>query len=243
MIKYKINCIIAVDQRIAQYNTIFTQYLKIQNSPQMVAMIKQADAVCKKLLGKENRHSFGTSYDHCMRVASSLIAEFKITDPYIITSAILHDVLEDSNFDHEKLKQMFGNRVFHTLKDLNRKDIRWEKLKKAFPEKNLYRAIQNSQIMKRKNPSSLIKCIDKIDNIRDMLSIPKNDEKYRRIPYWIVEIKLSILPFAMMHYPIIASVMNKEMASIEAVFFNKVQRLFNDYSIRLQEALYIWEKI
>lgn len=206
-------------------------------------MIGLADELCAEHLLRIKRSSYGTIYDHCLRVTVSLIDEFNIIDPTIITAGILHDMIEDSPMTGSDIQGLFGLKVLQILRPLNRNGVRWEQLKLAHPNKNIYRAMQNHMIMKEKGPVSLIKSVDKLDNLRDMTMIKSNDKKYSRIPYWITEVKISILPYTIRYYPSVADEMTKEIASIEAIFSSEIAKLFDNYSRRLDEALYLWEKV
>ena len=58
------------------------------------------------------RRDEGTPYIvHPLRVAVSLIDELKIYSPEMISAALLHDVIEDSDTTREQLAGMFGEQV------------------------------------------------------------------------------------------------------------------------------------
>lgn len=89
-------------------------------------------------------------FEHVRRVAISLMDKFYIFDPDIICSALMHDLLEDSeDVTPEMLEFTFGSKVTKIVKLLTKKDSNYfDNLKKS----NCYEAC-------------LIKVADRYDNL------------------------------------------------------------------------------
>lgn len=87
------------------------------------------------------------------------LLEVGINDYYLITSALLHDVLEDADMSYEDFKFMFGCAVFDMVYSLSNLDEYKNKMKKADYFTRFASDIQNDwRIM-------LIKLFDCLDNL------------------------------------------------------------------------------
>lgn len=93
-----------------------------------------------------------------------LIARYT-QDEDIICAAILHDVLEDTNYGSRRIRKIFGQKVFRLVKDVSdtRPNDPWDKRKDAYL-KHL------NEVSKE---ACLIACADKINNLRAMESVYK----------------------------------------------------------------------
>lgn len=88
-------------------------------------------------------------------------------DEDVIAAAILHDVLEDTDYSPHKIQKIFGRRVLKLVQDVSDKqpnDI-WSKRKYAYLK----------HLEKASKDSCLIVCADKINNLK---SIAEAYKKY-----------------------------------------------------------------
>lgn len=111
---------------------------------------------------------------HCARVAGAVASQFWATED-AVAAAYLHDVLEDTDRDEQLLRQSFGDTVAGYVVALTNTSKQHPGLSRA-ERKRLDREhyIGVDPIVKR------IKFLDRIDNIRDLLSCddPKFAEMY-----------------------------------------------------------------
>jgi len=81
-------------------------------------------------------------------------------DEDVIAAAILHDVLEDTNYSPKKIQKVFGRRVLKLVQDVSdkRPDDPWNKRKDAYLK----------HLKKASKEACLIACADKINNLNSM---------------------------------------------------------------------------
>jgi len=112
----------------------------------------------------------GTPYfEHPVAVANILLDELNISDPELICSALLHDVLEDSDLTYEQVKTQFGARIADIVQSVT-------KNKDESQEQYL------NKIKQAGEPSILLKLADRLDNLRSLPLSPKESKqsKYRQ---------------------------------------------------------------
>ncbi|MCI0489586.1 MAG: HD domain-containing protein [Blastocatellia bacterium] len=112
----------------------------------------------------------GTPYIvHPLRVAISLVDEIDLYSPRLICSALLHDVIEDSDTTREQIAAMFGEEVAHVV---------W--LLTKFDDTDLadyLRAIEAAS----STGAPLVKLCDRLDNLRFLTLSPRIEKKRRYI--------------------------------------------------------------
>ncbi len=152
-------------------------------------------------------------------------------------------MIEDSEITYKDLKIHFEPEIINYLRILNKNDSFWGILKNYSLDKLEIKAVKYLSIFKNPSLPTIIKCADKLDNLRDITEIPTTNEFIERITYWILEAKFLVLPFAKIYCLNIFNVLEKEIASKEAIFIKNDNQLFDNYSIRLNKAINIWSKI
>jgi len=112
-------------------------------------------------------HRFQTRKDgltpyitHPMRVCLTLVFVFDVHDPEILSAALLHDVIEDSNIDFDDILEACGREVASLVASLS-KDTRLE----YEPREKMYR----EQLAAGSWKVKIIKMADVYDNICDAL--------------------------------------------------------------------------
>lgn len=108
---------------------------------------------------------------HPIRVAELICRIGKIYDPAVLSAALLHDVIEDTDATEKELTDRFGAEVTGIIKEVSDdksldKDTRKEMQILHAPHLS-YRA-------------KLIKLADKISNVKDIGSYPPSDWEFNR---------------------------------------------------------------
>lgn len=113
--------------------------------------------------------------NHPIEVAELLLRVGQVEDADIVTAAILHDTIEDTDTQPEEIEQLFGGRVLSFVKEVTDdktlpKEVRKERQVETAPHKS--------------EGAKQIKIADKISNLRDIVHSPPakwSDE--RRLDY------------------------------------------------------------
>jgi guanosine-3',5'-bis(diphosphate) 3'-pyrophosphohydrolase len=100
---------------------------------------------------------------HPIRVAELICRVGKINDPAVLSAALLHDVIEDTDAKEEEIIEKFGAEVAGIVKEVS-DDKNLDKLKRKEMQ------IQHAPHLSYK--AKLIKLADKICNVKDIGSHP-----------------------------------------------------------------------
>ena len=101
--------------------------------------------------------------NHPIAVMSILALEAKIDDPVVLSAALLHDTLEDTDTTVEELKEVFGDEITNVVIELTDDQ--------ALPRAERY-AMQKQKAMGYSPEAKLIRIADKIANTRDAYASP-----------------------------------------------------------------------
>lgn len=105
------------------------------------------------------RKSDGSPYVIHLLMCAHMLTRYDFEDDVVIAS-LLHDVLEDTDYEEETIRSLFGDRVLEMVKGVTEdKDLPWEAKKEAYVEK-----VRNS--------SEAVKAVcvaDKIHNLQSLL--------------------------------------------------------------------------
>lgn len=123
---------------------------------------------------KENDQSV-PYINHCLRVGL-LVSQFKLSHKIdaLVTAAILHDTIEDTDTTYEEIFNLFGEQVASLVEELTNDK----------KERELYFKNNKTDYLcfKLKNMSSwalVIKLCDRLDNVSDLSDLPeKRASKY-----------------------------------------------------------------
>lgn len=113
--------------------------------------------------------------NHPIEVAELLLRVGQVEDADIVTAAILHDTIEDTDTQPEEIEQLFGGRVLSFVKEVTDDKTLPKEIRK---ERQVETASHKSEGAKQ------IKIADKISNLRDIVHSPPakwSDE--RRLDY------------------------------------------------------------
>lgn len=122
---------------------------------------------------------------HPIGVAKLLWEKGEIRSSNVLTAAILHDTLEDTNATAEEIKSLFGSRVLNTVQELSNDP-------KLSTEEKKQKQIDHAPFLSL--DAQLIKLADRIYNVRDLENPPpqwsqKKIDVYRK---WGAKLLLSL---------------------------------------------------
>lgn len=156
----------------------------LQRQPQSVqATLRDALALATTAhAGQE--HLPGVPYViHPLRAALSLVREFGITEPDVVASTLLHDVIEDTSVSRAQLTKLFGARVGQLVQNVSRErppDEDEEEKIKSKRAKLLW-------ILKQDRATRLVKCADLLDNTRTWAYTTPDMTIFQKLARWFRE--------------------------------------------------------
>ncbi len=134
-----------------------------------VTEIKKAIYYARKYHGDQKRDSGEPYYSHPLAVAS-LISDYLFkTD--ILVVAILHDVIEDTDLNFEKLSKIFSGKIAEQVNDLSRFKYDGKKISSAEMLEKLWK--------EKKYKLLMIKQFDRIHNMQTLTA--KSEDKAQKI--------------------------------------------------------------
>jgi (p)ppGpp synthase/HD superfamily hydrolase len=105
---------------------------------------------------------------HPMRVSTILAQEFKVSDPEILTAALLHDTIEDTTTDWDDVAKEFGPKVAGWVATLS-KDKRVEEHER---EKVYFEGLAKASVEVK-----LCKLGDTLDNLIDVAGLERTSQE------------------------------------------------------------------
>jgi GTP diphosphokinase / guanosine-3',5'-bis(diphosphate) 3'-diphosphatase len=149
------------------------QYLIERLTPQLdarhIADVNRAYEVAADAHSGQKRDE-GTPYIvHPVRVAVSLVDELNLFSPTLICSALLHDVIEDSDITREDIARMFDEGVANLVWLLT-------KLEEVRLSEYLARIEAAAD-----TGAPIVKLCDRLDNLRSVAHTPRLEKKRRYI--------------------------------------------------------------
>jgi len=190
----------------------------------------------------QKRRSGAPYVSHPFAVAEILARELKLKDPFILTAALLHDVVEDvPSIQLEDIRERFGDVVAELVDGCT-------KLTRQYLDKAILKDLTHSKIFltaSRRLGVLIIKLADRLHNLRTLHYLPK--PKRQRIAQETIEVyapiaaKLNIFPLKRELYHLALAYLypkkskkilqfirtfrsSPEVAEFESV----LQRVFND---------------
>jgi GTP diphosphokinase / guanosine-3',5'-bis(diphosphate) 3'-diphosphatase len=89
-----------------------------------------------------------------------------VRDPHVIAAALLHDTIEETETSYEELRGQFGTEVADIVAEVT--DTKWL-------SKEARKQLQVSRAGRSNVGAKLVKLGDKICNLRDIVSRPRED--------------------------------------------------------------------
>src|SRR5262245_34823746 len=149
------------------------EYLIARLTPQLGAeqidLTRRAYEVAQSAHSGQRRDEGAPYIVHPVRVAVSLADELGLNSPKLICSALLHDVIEDSDVTREDIARMFDEEIA---------EIVWllTKLEDVSLTEYLARIEAASH-----TGAPIVKLCDRLDNLRSVVHSPKLEKKLRYI--------------------------------------------------------------
>lgn len=149
------------------------EYLIARLTPQLdeqqIARVHRAYEVAQVAHSGQTRDE-GTPYIvHPVRVAVSLVDELSLYSPTLVCSALLHDVIEDSDVTREDIGRMFDEEIAEVVWLLT-------KLEDVSLRDYLARIEAAAH-----TGAPIVKLCDRLDNLRSIVHSPKLEKKRRVI--------------------------------------------------------------
>jgi guanosine-3',5'-bis(diphosphate) 3'-pyrophosphohydrolase len=140
-------------------------------------ILKAAYFAAEKHKNQRRKGEDGSPYiNHPLFVATLLAELAEVTDVEILTAAILHDTIEDTETKKEELVELFGEKVAELVSEVTDN--------KAL-EKAVRKQLQIEHASKLSKSAALIKIADKISNIIDVTNNPPTTWNLeRRLAYF-----------------------------------------------------------
>jgi guanosine-3',5'-bis(diphosphate) 3'-pyrophosphohydrolase len=138
-----------------------------QNSDPIGVLLKAVAFAADKHRTQRRKDADASPYiNHPIALANVLANEGGVTDVVVLSAAVLHDTIEDTNTTAEELTAIFGAKITATVLDVT-DDKSLDKHDRK--QRQIERAPHISKEAK------LVKLADKICNLRDILAAPPAD--------------------------------------------------------------------
>lgn len=138
-----------------------------QNSDPIGVLVKALAFAADKHRTQRRKDADASPYiNHPIALANVLANEGGITDVVVLSAAVLHDTIEDTNTTAEELTAIFGPKVTATVLDVT-------------DDKGLDKHVRKQRQIEHaphiSQEAKLVKLADKICNLRDILASPPAD--------------------------------------------------------------------
>jgi (p)ppGpp synthase/HD superfamily hydrolase len=156
----------------------FEDLLFLKMSPDHMALVIDAYNFAENGHRYQKRDSGGRYFEHSKRVALNIILEFGSYDHEMIIAALLHDTVEDTPFFGpreealENIQQHFNKWVARSVLLLSKEPC--PKENKLERNRRYFDSIMNSADIRDK----IIKCSDRLDNVRELEGCTKAKKRY-----------------------------------------------------------------
>lgn len=143
-------------------------------------MLKAASYAARKHSDQRRADGMTPYFAHVARVTLLTRHLFKVTDLDVLTAALLHDVIEDTNTDHDEIAEIFGVRVAKYVILLTKNKMLSKKMREKDYERRLRRAPEAIQIAK---------LADVFDNLSDRVGTTKLPKTLETAKKWLALFK------------------------------------------------------
>lgn len=129
-----------------------------------LALILKASEFAAQKHRKQRRKNGDVPYiNHPLGVARSLAEEGGIADVTVLTAALLHDTLEDTDTSFDELVREFGGDIASVVREVTDDTT----LQKADRKRH---QVEHARVLTL--PARLVKLADKLYNLRDLVNLP-----------------------------------------------------------------------
>ncbi|WP_053842387.1 HD domain-containing protein [Paracidovorax avenae] len=138
-----------------------------QNSEPIGVFVKAVAFAADKHRTQRRKDADASPYiNHPIALANVLANEGGVTDVVVLSAAVLHDTIEDTNTTAEELSAIFGAKITATVLDVTDDKSLDKHVRKQ-------RQIEHAPHISKE--AKLVKLADKICNLRDILASPPAD--------------------------------------------------------------------
>lgn len=138
-----------------------------QNSDLIGVFVKAVAFAADKHRTQRRKDADASPYiNHPIALANVLANEGGVTDVVVLSAAVLHDTIEDTNTTAEELTAIFGAKITATVLDVTDDKSLDKHVRKQ-------RQIEHAPHISKE--AKLVKLADKICNLRDILASPPAD--------------------------------------------------------------------
>jgi guanosine-3',5'-bis(diphosphate) 3'-pyrophosphohydrolase len=125
----------------------------------MSKLIQKATEIMIIAHGDQTRKTDGSPYNNHPQAVADILKENSFSDT-VIAAGLCHDVLEDTDYSPEKLKEELGQEVFELVSALSENEsLEWEERKEKYVE----------QIKNSSEGAKAISICDKIHNLSSLI--------------------------------------------------------------------------
>jgi len=151
--------------------------IKLYNPQVNSALIQKAYIVAKEAHGSQKRHSGDTYFSHPIAVAE-IIADLKLDDQSIIT-ALLHDVVEDTDLTLDDINETFGDEVSRLVDGVTKLG-KIDAIKISENERLAENFRKLAMAMSQDIRVLLVKLADRLHNMRTLHFVPSKEKKIKK---------------------------------------------------------------
>lgn len=138
-----------------------------QNSDPIGVFVKAVAFAADKHRTQRRKDADASPYiNHPIALANVLANEGGVTDVVVLSAAVLHDTIEDTNTTAEEVTAIFGPKITATVLDVTDDKSLDKHVRKQ-------RQIEHAPHISKE--AKLVKLADKICNLRDILASPPED--------------------------------------------------------------------
>jgi len=134
--------------------------------------IFRAKELARHIHEGQTRIGGGSYLIHPLRVAISLMEELAISDPLIITAAVLHDSIEDSDQSEERIAGQVGSFVARLVASVSRRMNENRPNAADSFESPYFKRVREAEDL-----AIVLRTADKVDNLRDALYHPSRTKR------------------------------------------------------------------
>lgn len=151
--------------------------IKTYNPQVNSALIQKAYIVAKEAHGSQKRHSGDTYFSHPIAVAE-IIADLKLDEQSIIT-ALLHDVVEDTDLTLDDINEAFGDEVSRLVDGVTKLG-KIDAIKISENERLAENFRKLAMAMSQDIRVLLVKLADRLHNMRTLHFVPSKEKRIKK---------------------------------------------------------------
>jgi (p)ppGpp synthase/HD superfamily hydrolase len=129
---------------------------------------------------------------HPLDVLANLRYTGNVTDPDLLVTAVLHDVVEESAIDPGEIEKLFGSRVRQLVEELTRREPTLKEKEGLNPDQvwELRSGMLLAEIAQMSPDAQAVKLADRLSNLNEArrVKLGKKLERYRRQTAQILKI-------------------------------------------------------